>query len=96
MIRKNYFVYILTNSTHKVLYVGVTNNLERRLWEHKNSEADSFTKRYYVKTLVYFEAAEDISAAIAREKQIKGGSRQKKIDLIESTNPKWRDLSVDF
>ena len=75
------------------LYTGVTNNLERRVFEHKNRLVDGFTKKYNITKLVYFEETSDISAAIYREKQIKGWARQKKIALIESMNPDWRDLS---
>ena len=79
-----------------VLYTGVTNNLERRILEHKSKTSSSFTKRYNVDQLVYFECGDDINAAIAREKQIKAGSRQDKIELIDSMNPEWKDLSIDF
>ena len=92
MLTKNYYVYILTNFTHAVLYVGVTNNLVRRVYEHRNHLAKGFTDKYNVTKLVYFEATDDIEGAISREKQIKGGSRQKKIDLINSMNPDWKDL----
>ncbi len=90
-----YYVYMLTNWNNKVLYTGVTNNLERRLFEHKNELVDGFTKRYNVYKLVYFECTSDIKAAIAREKQIKGWTRQKKNELIESMNALWVDLSED-
>jgi len=87
-----YYVYIMTNKSG-TLYTGVTNNLERRVFEHKNRLVDGFTKKYNITKLVYFEETSDISAAIYREKQIKGWARQKKIALIESMNPDWRDLS---
>jgi len=87
MGNKQYCVYILTNSRHTVLYTGVTNNLERRLSEHKNKMGSAFTKKYNIDKLVYFECGDDINVAIAREKQIKAGSRQDKIDLINSMNP---------
>lgn len=74
------------------MYVGVTNNLQRRIYEHKNDLIEGFTKKYHVHKLVYYEAGEDINSVIAREKQIKAGSRQKKIDLIEKFNPQWKDL----
>ena len=90
-----YYVYLLTNWNNKVLYTGVTNNLERRLYEHKNGLVDGFTKKYHVHKLIYFEYTDDVLAAIAREKQIKGWTRKKKNDLIESINPQWQDLS-DF
>ncbi len=90
---KFYFVYILTNGRHTVLYTGVTNNLIRRTQEHKTSfNKGSFTSRYNVNKLVYYEVFQDVRAAIAREKQIKAGSRQKKIDLIKGMNPNWADL----
>ncbi len=78
------------------LYVGVTNNLERRIFEHKNSLIEGFTKKYKIDKLVYYEETNDILAAIAREKQIKGWLRNKKIALIESGNSEWRDLSEDW
>ena len=96
MDSKQYCVYILTNSRHTVLYTGVTNNLERRLSEHKTKLGSAFTKRYNVDQLVYYECGDDINTAIAREKQIKAGSRQAKIDLIKSINPEWKDLSKEF
>ena len=91
-----YYVYFLTNRTNTVLYVGVTNNLQRRLYEHKNELADGFTKRYHVHKLVYFETTTDVRAAIAREKQIKSWSRARKNALIETMNPKWEDLSLNW
>ncbi len=87
-----YFVYIMTNNS-RTLYTGVTNDLNRRVYEHRNKLVEGFTKRYNITHLVYFEATSDIRAAIAREKQIKGWLRSKKIALIESMNPEWRDLS---
>jgi putative endonuclease len=87
-----YYVYILTNKMNTVLYTGVTNDLDRRLQEHCSTANHGFTDRYQVHKLVYYEEYDDIGAAIAREKQIKGGSRQKKIDLINGTNPKWEEL----
>jgi putative endonuclease len=96
-MRSRYFVYILTNKYNKVLYTGVTNNLQRRTGEHKNKiHIKSFTSRYNVDKLVYYEIFTQIIPAIAREKQIKAGSRQKKIDLINSMNPEWGDLSEGF
>ena len=91
-----YYVYLLTNRNHNVLYTGVTNNLERRLYEHKNGLAEGFTKRYRVHKLVYFETTTDVKAAIAREKQIKSWSRARKNALIETTNPHWQDLTEDW
>ena len=88
-----YYVYLLTNKTHSVLYTGVTNNLQRRLYEHKNELVPGFTRRYHVHKLVCFEETSDVNAAISREKQIKGWSRAKKLALIELQNPQWQDLS---
>ncbi len=90
---KTYYVYILTNKTNKVLYVGVTNNLEKRVFEHRNNKSEkSFTATYNVHKLVYFDETEDIYLALNREKLIKAGSRQKKLDLINEVNPEWKDL----
>ena len=90
---KIYYVYILTNIRNTVLYVGVTNNLIRRISEHKNiSSIESFTHKYKVCKLVYCESGVSIEGAITREKQIKSGSRQKKIDLVNAFNPGWKDL----
>jgi len=75
------------------LYTGVTNNLERRVYEHKHKLVDGFTKKYNIARLVYYEATDDVQSAIAREKQIKGWLRRKKVALIESVNPEWRDLA---
>ena len=86
-------VYIMTNKGNTVLYTGVTRNLKKRVWEHKNHiDRKSFTARYNLEKLVYFEVTNEIRSAIEREKKIKAGSRRKKIDLIESTNPEWMDL----
>ena len=94
---KTYHTYIATNKNHTVLYTGVTSFLRKRMWEHKHKMYPrSFTARYNVNELVYYEAYFDIGEAIAREKQLKGGSRQKKIDLINSFNPDWRDLYEDL
>ena len=88
-----YYVYILTNATNVSLYTGVTNNLERRLWEHRNhADPRSFTARYNIYKLVYFEQTTDVQAAIAREKQIKAMSRAKKNKMIEKQNPEWNEL----
>jgi putative endonuclease len=87
-----YFVYLMTNKNNKVIYTGVTNDLKRRVYEHKEKLIDGFTKKYNVNKLVYFESTNNINSAIQREKQIKAGSRQKKIDLINSTNKDWKDL----
>ena len=89
-----YYVYLLTNKLSTVLYAGITNNLERRLYEHKNELADSFTKRYHIHKLVYYEVTTDVKTAIEREKQIKSWSRAKKNALVNEMNPKWKDLSL--
>ncbi|MBX0290460.1 GIY-YIG nuclease family protein [Hymenobacter sp. HSC-4F20] len=87
-----YYIYILTNQNRTVLYTGVTNELKRRVGEHKAGIHPGFTKKYNVQQLVYFETYPDIRAAIDREKQLKGGSRQKKLDLINGFNRTWQDL----
>ena len=92
----HYFVYIMTNKHNTVLYTGVTNNLERRVYEHKHKSIPGFTSKYNITRLAYFEETDNISQAIAREKQIKGWLRVKKIALIESINPEWKDLSEDW
>ena len=88
-----YYVYIMSNPRNTVLYTGVTNNLERRVYEHKNKLVKGFTSRYRINKLVYFEEFGSAYLAISREKQIKGGSRKKKIELIDKNNKAWRDLS---
>jgi len=92
MIEKHGYVYILTNVHNKVLYTGVTSDLVKRVYEHKNNLVDGFTKKYNVHKLIHFEVFEDIVSAITREKQIKGWLRSKKITLIENKNPEWKDL----
>jgi putative endonuclease len=92
---KYYYVYILANRTRN-LYTGVTNNLQRRMYEHKHHLVAGFTSRYHITRLVYYEETSDVQAAISREKQIKGWLRAKKLALIESVNPEWRDLSEDW
>ncbi|GAP39400.1 GIY-YIG nuclease family protein [Flexilinea flocculi] len=92
MKEKEYYVYIMTNSHNTVLYIGVTNNIQRRVIEHKSGKGSYFTSKYHLTKLVYFETSSDVYAAISREKQIKAGSRKKKIDLINSINPEWKDL----
>ena len=89
---KKYYVYIMTNKYNTVLYTGVTNDLKRRVYEHKSGSGGGFTSKYNITKLVYYEACNDAYSAIAREKQIKGGSRQKKIDLINAMNGQWKDL----
>lgn len=96
MAGKTYWVYILASKKNGTLYVGITGGLERRTWQHKNKTADGFTKQYGVDRLVYFEAYRDVTNAIAREKQLKAGSRRKKIELIERENSAWNDLSADW
>ena len=91
-MERQYYVYILTNKNNTVLYVGVTNDLVRRVFEHKNKLSDGFTKKYNVDKLVYYEVCSNSLSAIEREKQIKAGSRKKKIILIESMNVEWVDL----
>jgi putative endonuclease len=88
-----YYVYLLTNWNNKVMYLGVTNNLERRLYEHKNKLVKGFTEEYNVNKLVYFEQTQDVTAAIAREKEIKKWRREKKNQLVNRMNPNWKDLS---
>lgn len=87
-----YFVYIISNQDHTVLYTGVTNDLQRRVIEHKSGKGGAFSKKYKLYKLVYYESGNEIKIAISREKQIKAGSRQKKVDLINSINPDWEDL----
>lgn len=96
MAQNEYCVYIMTNFHNTVLYTGVTNNLQRRILEHKSGKGSIFTARYRLTKLVYFENGNDINAAISREKQIKAGSRQKKIALITSINPEWKDLYDEY
>jgi len=95
-MNNRYFVYILTNRHHTALYVGVTNDLVRRIHEHRTKTASAFTIRYNVDKLVFFEETNDVNAAIAREKKLKAGSREKKIALVNARNPDWRDLFGDL
>ena len=90
---KNYYVYLLTNWNNRVIYAGVTNDLNRRIYEHKNKLIEGFSKKYNLTKLVYFEETSDINAAIAREKEIKKWRREKKDKLVSQTNPNWQDLS---
>jgi putative endonuclease len=92
---KHYYVYIMKNRS-KTLYTGVTNNLQRRMYEHKHHQVEGFTSKYHLTHLVYVEETSDVNAAIAREKHIKGWVRAKKIALIESINPNWLDLSEEW
>ena len=88
-----YYVYMITNWNNRVLYIGVTNDLERRLYEHRNHLVDGFTSRYNVHKLVYYETTNDIYAALSREKQLKGWTRAKKNALVAQMNPAWIDLT---
>ena len=92
---KQYSVYILTNASRR-LYTGITNDLSRRVYEHKHKLTPGFTNKYNLSWLVYYEVTNDVTAAINREKQIKGWLRRKKLDLVETMNPKWKDLASDW
>ena len=89
---KNGYVYIITNQNNTVLYTGVTSDLIKRIWQHKNKIVNGFSAKYNCNKLVYYEAGNDIEECILREKQIKAGSRLKKIELIQKVNPDWKDL----
>jgi putative endonuclease len=91
-MKRDFFVYIAVNHYNNVMYVGVTNDLVRRMYEHKNGLTDGFTKRYNITKLVYFEQTIDVMSAISREKEIKKWRREKKDQLVESVNPEWIDL----
>ena len=91
-----YYIYFMTNWTGEVLYIGVTNNLERRLYEHKHKIFEGFSQSYNLNKLVYFEAYDAPTEAIAREKQLKKWARAKKNKLVEALNPNWQDLSADW
>jgi len=93
---RQYFVHILTNKTNRVLYIGVTSNLECRIYEHKNKLVEGFSKKYNLQKLVYYEVTNDVNSAIKREKQLKNWHRQWKINLVNQFNPEWRDLSEEF
>ena len=90
-----YYVYIMT-SRNRTLYIGVTNDISRRAFEHKEKRIDGFTKKYKVSSLVFYETTSNVEVAIAREKQLKGWRRNKKVALIEETNPGWNDLSLEW
>ncbi len=90
---RTYYVYLLTNWNNKVMYVGVTNNLKRRIYEHKNKLIKGFTEKYNLNKLVFFEETQDVTSAIAREKEIKKWRREKKNQLVNRMNPNWKDLS---
>lgn len=96
VLTKRYYVYILTNKNNKVLYIGVTNNLERRIYEHKQKLVKGFTKKYNLTKLVYYDFTNDIRSALYREKQLKSWRRQWKIDLINEFNPEWNDLGNEY
>ena len=92
-----YYVYLLTNRTNVTLYTGVTNDLRRRIWEHRNhADPGGFTAKYGVGKLVYYEMTSDVNAALEREKQIRSWSRKRKNQLIETSNPGWKDLYPDI
>ena len=95
-MKNAYYVYILTNKNNTTLYVGVTNDLVRRVYEHKNKVVEGFTKKYNLTKLVYFEQTSDVVSALEREKRLKAGSRKKKIELVEKENSEWLDLSLGF
>lgn len=92
MNSKQYYVYIMTNFEETTLYIGVTNDLERRVYEHKNKLYEGFSKRYNLKNLVYYEIFDDINLAIEREKYLKGKTRKFKNNLVNNFNPEWKDL----
>ena len=93
---KHFYVYLLTNCNNKVMYVGVTNDLQRRLYEHKNKLVQGFTEKYNVDKLVYFEETDDVNSALAREKEIKKWRREKKNQLVNRINPTWKELSLEW
>jgi len=95
MQTRNYYVYIMTNKSG-TLYTGITNNIEKRVFEHKNKLVPGFTQKYNINQLIHFEAFSDVYSAIAREKAIKGWLRKKKIELIQKDNPDWKDLAQDW
>jgi putative endonuclease len=91
-----YYVYLLTNWNNKVMYAGVTSDLKRRLFEHRNKSVKGFTEKYNIHKLIYYEATSDVVSAIAREREIKKWRREKKNRLVETINPDWRDLSAGW
>ena len=93
---KTFYLYLMTNRSRVVLYTGVTSSLERRVWFHRNKTERNFTKTYRVNRLVYYEQFNDARSAIAREKEIKGWRREKKNRLVETSNPMWKDLTVEL
>ena len=92
----SYYIYILASKPKGVLYIGVTNDLIRRVWEHKNGLVEGFSKRYFIKKLVYFEESSSVESAIIREKRLKAWKRDWKIELIEKHNPDWKDLYAEI
>ncbi len=96
MRKRAYHIYMLTNQNHSVLYTGVTTDIVKRIWQHKQKKIKGFTKKYNIDKLVFLEEYDRIDLAIEREKQIKAGSRQKKMDLITGMNPEWKDLYEDL
>ena len=95
-MKKTPVVYIITNKNNTVLYVGVTSDLKKRVWEHKKKLVDGFTKKYNINKLVYFESCDSMEQAIEREKRIKKWNRQWKVEMIEDKNPNWKDLYLDL
>ena len=93
--KRQYYIYIMTNKSNKVIYIGVTNDLGRRIFEHKNKLVEGFTKKYNLMKLVCYEVTEDVESAIKREKQLKNWHRGWKINLINQFNPEWKDLSEE-
>ncbi|EKD58460.1 MAG: hypothetical protein ACD_56C00119G0007 [uncultured bacterium] len=96
MLEKFYYVYVLASHRNGTLYIGVTDNLIKRSWEHKNETVESFTKKYKVSRLVYYESTNDINSALLREKQLKKWNRKWKLELIEKENPDWIDLAAEY
>ena len=95
-MEKQFYVYIMTNNNNTVLYTGITSDLKRRVYEHREKLAEGFTKKYNLTKLVYYEVLQESLSAIQREKQIKAGSREKKVNLIRGANPEWKDLYEDL
>ena len=96
MLTRTYYVYILTSGRNGTLYIGVTNDLKRRVYEHKHNLIEGFTKKYHTHKLVYYESTADVQSALAREKQLKNWHRKWKLGLIESNNPQWEDLAMSL
>ena len=94
LIMNDYYVYILTNRYNNVMYIGITNNIQRRVYEHKSGAVEGFTKKYSVHKLVYVESCHDVYEAIKREKQLKGWTRKRKNELVVSVNPEWKEIQV--